>query len=74
MITELIPKQVRCTVFSVSYSLAMGIFAGTSPMVAEWMVKREIWDVGPAIYTILWLVPAILVISRCKETAFTKFE
>jgi MFS transporter, MHS family, proline/betaine transporter len=74
MISELIPKQVRCTIFSVSYSLAMGIFAGTAPMISEWMVKREIWDVGPSIYTIIWLVPAIVVISSCRETAFTKFN
>ena len=43
MISEMLPKEVRCTVFSVAYSLAMGLFAGTAPMVAEWMLRLENW-------------------------------
>jgi MFS transporter, MHS family, proline/betaine transporter len=69
MISEMLPRDVRCTVFSVSYSLAMGLFAGTSPMVAEWMLRREYWQLGPAFYMVGWLAVALWCISRRRETA-----
>jgi len=69
MISEMLPREVRCTVFSVSYSLAMGLFAGTAPMVAEWMLKRENWHLGPALYMVAWLIVALWCISRREETA-----
>lgn len=69
MISEMLPRDVRCTVFSVSYSLAMGLFAGTAPMVAEWMLKRENWHLGPAFYMVAWLVVSLWCISRSQETA-----
>jgi len=71
MISEMLPRSVRCTVFSVSYSLAMGLFAGTAPMVAEWMLKREDWQLGPAFYMVGWLALAVWFISRRRETAHT---
>ncbi len=69
MISEMLPREVRCTVFSVAYSLAMGLFAGTAPMVAEWMLKRENWHLGPAFYMVGWLTVALWCISRRQETA-----
>jgi MHS family proline/betaine transporter-like MFS transporter len=74
MISEMLPRDVRCTVFSVSYSLAMGLFAGTAPMVAEWMLKRENWHLGPAFYMVGWLVLASWFISRRRETAYTALD
>jgi MFS transporter, MHS family, proline/betaine transporter len=74
MISEMLPRDVRCTVFSVSYSLAMGLFAGTAPMVAEWMLKRENWHLGPAFYMVVWLALAIWFISRRRETAYTPLD
>lgn len=61
--------EVRCTIFSVAYSLAMGLFAGTAPMVAEWMLKRENWHLGPALYMVAWLAPALWFVKRRRETA-----
>lgn len=69
MASEMLPREVRCTVFSVGYSLAMGLFAGTSPMVAEWMLKKAHWPLGPALYIALWLGLALWVVSRRRETA-----
>jgi MFS transporter, MHS family, proline/betaine transporter len=74
MISEMLPREVRCTVFSVSYSLAMGLFAGTAPMVAEWMLKSENWHLGPAFYMVGWLALALWFISRCRETAFADLD
>lgn len=74
MIAEMLPRDVRCTVFSVSYSLAMGMFAGTAPMVAEWMLKREGWALGPSFYMVGWLAVAIYCISRSQETAHKNLD
>ena len=74
MISEMLPKEVRCTVFSVSYSLAMGLFAGTAPMVAEWMLKSKAWELGPAFYMVIWLAIGLWSIGRCEETAFKPLD
>jgi MFS transporter, MHS family, proline/betaine transporter len=74
MISEMLPRDVRCTVFSVSYSLAMGLFAGTAPMVAEWMLKRENWHLGPAFYMVGWLAVALWCIRSREETAYKPLD
>lgn len=74
MISEMLPTGVRCTVFSVAYSLAMGIFAGTAPVVAEWMLKRENWHLGPAFYMMGWLALALWCINLSDETAYKPLD
>lgn len=68
MVAELLPKGVRCMVFAVAYSLAMALFAGSSPLITEWLLKVRGWELGPAIYVIFWLLLALLAISRARET------
>jgi len=74
MISEMLPREVRCIVFSVAYSLAMALFAGTAPMVAEWMLRVQNWPFGPAFYMVGWLVLALWCISNCKETAHVALD
>ncbi len=68
MVAELLPKDVRCTVFSVAYSLAMALFASTSPMVAAWMLHLTNDAILPALYIMLWVVIAVICIVRSPET------
>ena len=49
-------------------SLAMALFAGTSPMLAEWMMNRMQWDLGPALYSVVWVAIALVAVYRSKET------
>jgi len=37
----MVTMQQRCAVFSIGYSLAMALFAGTSPLVATWLVDQQ---------------------------------
>jgi MFS family permease len=74
MISEMLPRKIRCMAFSVAYSLAMGLFAGTAPVVAEWMLKRENWQLGPALYMVAWLALALWGISSVRETAYTALD
>ena len=68
MIAEILPKNVRCTIFSIAYSLAMGIFAGSSLMVAEYMYNFLDWHYGPALYSLFWTVMAIVCIFKLPDT------
>ena len=54
--------------------LAMGLFAGTAPMVAEWMLKSKAWELGPAFYMVIWLAIGLWSIGRCEETAFKPLD
>jgi MHS family proline/betaine transporter-like MFS transporter len=68
MSAELLPKPVRCLVFSIAYSLAMALFAGSSPMLAEWMLHRVGWSHGPALYMAVWVLVAMVCVFRARET------
>jgi MHS family proline/betaine transporter-like MFS transporter len=59
MAVELVPARERCTVFSISYSLAMALFAGTAPLVCSWLLLEQGWSWGPALYCLLFALPAL---------------
>lgn len=68
MVAELVPKNVRCIVFSVAYSLAMALFAGSAPLIAEWMLNVAHLSQGPGWYMVAWLVIAVICVVRARET------
>jgi MHS family proline/betaine transporter-like MFS transporter len=55
---EWVPVRQRCTVFSIAYSLAMALFAGTAPVVCSWLLEEQGWQWGPALYCGLFALPA----------------
>ncbi len=60
---SLLPEQfsasLRCTGFSLAYSLVVAVLGGTAPLLATWLLGGLGWSWGPAAYTLLWL-PACL--------------
>jgi MHS family proline/betaine transporter-like MFS transporter len=52
LMSELLPTQVRCTAIGTGYNLALGIFGGTAPLVATYVVARTANDYVPAYYLI----------------------
>lgn len=58
MAVELVAPRQRCTVFSISYSLSMALFAGTSPLVCSWLLEQG-WQWGPLAYCLLYAIPAL---------------
>ena len=52
MMSELLPTQMRCTAIGIGYNLALGIFGGTAPLVATYLVARTADDFMPAYYLI----------------------
>jgi MHS family proline/betaine transporter-like MFS transporter len=61
VLAEMFRPATRCTAFSLSYNLAIGLAGGTAPMVAVYLVNREQYDMGPAVY--LTAIAAISLIA-----------
>ena len=62
MAVELVATRERCTVFSISYSLSMALFAGTAPLVCSWLLEQQGWGWGPVVYCMLYALPALWAI------------
>lgn len=64
---ELIPRAVRCTGLAIAYNTAIGVFGGTTPLVAAWLIRETgnplapaWWVTGAAgisLLTTLFLIP-----------------
>ena len=50
MMVEAFPRDVRCSAVSTSYNLVLGIFSGTAPIVATYLIQRTHDDLSPAYY------------------------
>ena len=50
LMSELLPTRVRCTGIGIGYNLALGLFGGTAPLVATYLVSRTGSDFMPAYY------------------------
>jgi MHS family proline/betaine transporter-like MFS transporter len=64
----LVPQGQRCAVFSIAYSLAMALFAGTAPLVATWMLSRQQWAWGPPLYALPYGAAALWAVAAARRT------
>ena len=64
MAVELVPAKQRCAVFSISYSLAMAIFAGTAPLICSWLLVENGLHWGPVIYCLIFALPALWAVHN----------
>ena len=62
----LVPPDQRCAVFSIAYSLAMALFAGTAPLVATWLHDTQASWITP-LYALPFGAAALLAISRSRH-------
>ena len=69
MLAELAPAAVRVTVMSVGYNLTLGLFGGTAPMVAAYLVHSTEVDLSPAFYLSAVSLVSLLVAIGLPETA-----
>lgn len=53
---ELIPREVRCTGLALAYNLAHGIFGGTTPLIAAWLLRTTGDPIAPAYWLLGTLV------------------
>ena len=55
--------QQRCAVFSIGYSLAMALFAGTAPLVATWLVDQRHWPWATPLYCLPYALLALWAVQ-----------
>ena len=60
LLPYLFPQKIRCSAFSLSYSISVAVVGGTAPMAAAWMLQEQGWSQGPAWYCVAWSIPALL--------------
>ena len=64
LLPYLFPSKIRCSAFSLSYSLSVAIVGGTAPMAATWLLQEQGWSQGPAWYCVIWAIPALLALRH----------
>jgi MFS family permease len=50
MLVQAFPREVRCSAVSTSYNVVLGIFGGTAPIVATYLIQRTHDDLSPAYF------------------------
>ncbi|MEM7173475.1 MAG: MFS transporter [Pseudomonadota bacterium] len=74
VMVEVLPAGVRCSASALGYNLCMGLFGGTTPLVATYLVQRTADDFAPAYFLIATGVLSLIATFGLKETAQQKLK
>lgn len=66
---EMLPTEVRCSGVAIGYNLCFGLFGGTTPLIATYLVARTADDFAPAYYLILASLVSFITLLGMPETA-----
>ncbi|MEH6544859.1 MAG: MFS transporter [Sneathiella sp.] len=69
VMVEILPTGVRCSAAGIGYNLCLGIFGGTTPLVATYLVERTSDDFSPVYYLMVAAAVSLVVTFFIKETA-----
>ena len=69
LMSEMLPAEVRCTAVGLGYNLGLGIFGGTAPLIATYLVARTANDFTPAYYVMAMAVVSFIVRLGLPGTA-----
>jgi MFS transporter, MHS family, proline/betaine transporter len=67
---EAFPQRIRCSALSVSFNARTGLFGGTAPMIAVYLIQRSHNDLSPAFYLMAMATVSLAAILTLKETAW----
>jgi MHS family proline/betaine transporter-like MFS transporter len=67
--SEMLPAEIRCTSVGLGYNLCLGIFAGTAPLIATYLVARTADAFMPAYYVMAMAVVSFIALLGQPETA-----
>lgn len=74
-ITELFPTGVRFTGFAVSYNISYAIFGGTTPLIAEMLIKWTGYKTAPGVYlaviAVICLLSAVTLPANSHKTVLS---
>ena len=69
VMVELLPARVRCSAAGIGYNLCLGLFGGTTPWVATYLVERTADDFAPVYYVMAAAAIAFIATLRMPEMA-----
>lgn len=52
-ITEIFPRNIRCSAVSTAYNITLGVVGGTAPLAATWLIDQTSYPLAPALYVML---------------------
>ncbi|MBS0289136.1 MAG: MFS transporter [Proteobacteria bacterium] len=65
------PQGLRYTGISLAWSVSAAIFSGTGPLVAQWLVTRYDWLLGPSFYvSMIALIVYVILGITLRSTSF----
>lgn len=64
---ELFPKDDRLTAYSLTYNFSLGVFGGTAPIVATWLIYTTGIELMPAFYLIATLLVSLIGLALMKD-------
>ena len=72
---ELMPTPVRCTGLAFAYNASIGLFGGTTPFMAAWLISITGNPIMPAYWVTLGgAITLLTAIFLVRETAFVKID
>ena len=66
---EILPAGVRCSASAIGYNICLGLFGGTTPLVATYLVERTADDFAPVYYLMATAVISLIATLSLPETA-----
>ncbi len=65
---EILSRRVRVSVLSISYSICLSVFGGTTPLVATYLIERTKDDFAPVYYLMALSVLSLIAVLSIPET------
>jgi MHS family proline/betaine transporter-like MFS transporter len=73
--SELFPTRVRYTALSIGYNLAVAVFGGFAPFIAQKLIEiTGGFKLAPTFYVIAAAAVSLAILSRTRETAFAPLK
>jgi MFS transporter, MHS family, proline/betaine transporter len=69
VMSEMLPPHVRCTATGIGYNVSLGLFGGTAPLVATYLIARTADDFMPAYYVMAMAAVSFVAALGLPETA-----
>jgi MHS family proline/betaine transporter-like MFS transporter len=68
-ICEIFPRNVRCSAVSTAYNITVGVFGGTAPAVATWLIGVTDQPKVPALYIMAGAAISAVAALSVRESA-----
>lgn len=68
MMVEMVAPRVRVSALSIGYNLCLGVFGGTTPLIATYLIARTGDDLSPALYLMATAAVSLAVLTTIRET------